>query len=264
MAGCTGIEVAAGGTALAQAVEAAPAGARLCLAAGEHAGGLSLPRSITLVGAEGAEKTVLKGDGRGAVLRVDEDGLAIHLEGLTLTGGVADAGGGLSVFGRGKVVVHDCVFTNNRAGMVGGGGLYAREGLLTVLRSTFRDNQGRQGGAVYLDCVVRAELQRCTFQTNEAESGGALRVTEAVELEVKASTFAGNRSTAGQDGTLRASGTRSRAPQVELSHCDVADGGVVNGPEIPAQIRLKNSKVPVSWRSVAGVADHGGNAFRPE
>jgi len=254
------IQVAAGGSALADAVATAPNGARLCLAAGEHTAGLAFVRSITLFGVEGPAKTVLKAPPHAAVLRVDEDGLAIRIEGLSLQGGDNDAGGGLTVSGRGKVQVVDCRFSNNRAGMIGGGGLYARSGLLTVERTAFIHNSGRQGGGVFLDAVVHADLSRCTFDANQADLGGGIRITEGVEVNLKIGNFRGNRA-GNSANAFHVSGSKSLAPKVLLNLCTVEDGTIVNGPEIGGNVRLKSCRVPHSWRDVGGVTDAGGTSF---
>lgn len=256
MATCD-IHIAAGGTALADAVAQAPSGARLCLEPGEHLGGLVLGRSITLHGVQGADKTVLKATGHTPVLRVDDDGLAIRIEGLTLQGGDADAGGGLRIGGRGKVQIVDCRFHANGAGMIGGGGVYANLGLLSIERSAFDANQGRQGGALFLDGVVHAELTRCTFEGNKAEAGGGVRIAEAAKASFKACTFKDNHAGT-EANALLVSGTRSRVPHVTFDHCTVHDGSIGNGPEIPGEVRIKTSQVPSSWRGVPGVTDTTG------
>lgn len=255
------VQVPAGGTGLADAIDKAAAGARLCLAAGEHTAGVAVARSVTLVGVEGAAKTIVKGTGRGPVLRVDDDSLSLRIEGLTLSGGVTDAGGALAIRGRGKVHVADCILRANKAGMVGGGGLYARAGMLTVERTAFEDNEGRQGGAVFLDQVVKAEFSRCAFNGNRADGGGAIRVAEGAQATVKTSTFTNNAAAGGD--AVQVSGTKSRAATVSLQHCEVSDGGLGNGPDIPGAIRLQNNKLPASWRGVAGVKDLGGNTYQP-
>lgn len=256
------IQVAAGGSALADAAASAPNGTRLCLAPGQHTAGLALERSVTLFGVEGALKTVLIAPPHVAVLRIDQDGLAIRIEGLTLQGGDGDAGGGLAVNGRGKVQVVDCRFSNNRAGAIGGGGLYARAGLLTVERCEFSHNSGRQGGGVFLDAVVHAQLLRCTFDANQADLGGGVRISEGVEADIKISIFHRN-TAAGVANALHVSGSRSRVPKVLLDHSQIDDGSIVNGPEIGGHVRLKNCRVPLSWRSVANVSDAGGTTFAP-
>lgn len=256
------ILVKAGADHLAQALAACPKGSHLSLEAGEHAGDLTIDKSVTLTGSAGAGAVIIRGSGRGPVLRVDDDGLAVRLQDVTLTGGVAEAGGGLAVFGRGTVAVLQCVFSDNQAGMLGGGGVYARAGLLQLDGCRFNGNVGRQGGAVMLDMAMKAELQRCHFEANRGELGGALRVAEGADVVIRAGQFKGN---AGQDGAvLRASGTRSRQPKLLLELCDVDAGKLINGPEIGAAITLKNCKVPSSWKSVAGVTDGGGNTWKSE
>ncbi len=254
------ILVKAGADHLAQALAACTKGAHLSLEAGEHAGDLTIDKSVTLAGAAGAEAVVIRGSGRGPVLRIDEDGLAVRLQDVTLAGGVAEAGGGLAVFGRGTVSVSGCIFSGNQAGMLGGGGVYARAGFLQMEGCRLTGNSGRQGGAIMLDMAMKAELLRCRVEDNRAEIAGALRVAEGVDASIKGSTFKGN---LGQDGCcLKASGTRSRQPKLVLELCDVDQGTLVNGPEIPAQITLKNCKVPASWKTVTSVTDGGGNTWK--
>lgn len=256
------ILVKAGADHLAQALMACPKGSHLSLEAGEHTGDLTIDKSVTLSGAGGPDAVIVRGSGRGPVLRIDDDGLAVRLQDLTLAGGIAEAGGGLAVFGRGTVALVNCVLADNQGGMLGGGGLYARAGLLQVEGCRFTRNSGRQGGAAMLDMAMKAELTRCQFDDNRGELGGALRVAEAADVQVKAGKFKGN---VGQDGAvIRASGTRSRQPKLLLELCEVDSGKLINGPEIPAAITLKNCKVPASWKTVAGVTDGGGNSWKSE
>ncbi len=250
------VRVAAGGNALADALAKATTGARLCLAAGDHQGGLALDKSVTLIGDKGA---AIVGTGRGSVLRIEDDGHAIRLEGLTLRGGVADAGGGLAIHGRGKVAIDNCTFAGNKAGMAGGGGLYARGGLLVVENTTFESNSGRQGGAVFLDQALKAEFKRCTFAHNRGDLGGALRASEGIEVALKACTFTDN--VGGDGAAVKVSGTKSRKPTVHFDHCQIADGALVNGPEIPGNVSARGCTAPASWKA-AGVEDRGSNTFK--
>lgn len=255
------VQVPAGGSHLAAAVAAAQTGDRLCLAPGDHQGGVVIDKSITLLGTAGAAATRIVGHSRSAALRVDDDGLAVRLEGLTLTGGHAEAGGGLAIYGRGKVQIADCVFSANHAGQYGGGGLYARAGLLQVERTRFEANHARQGGGVFLDQALRAELSRVVFAGNQASHAGHLRVSEGVELLVKNSQLGAMQA---DDGVAVAvSGTRSRQPRITLQFCEVAEGALRNGPEIPGAMVVQNSKLPASWKQVQGVTDAGSNQFRP-
>lgn len=255
------IRVEAGGDHLAAALASAHTGDRLCLAPGDHVAGLAIDKSVILIGTGGAAVTRLVGTSRDSTLRIEEDGLAVRLEGLTLSGGHADAGGGLAIMGRGKVHIADCIFADNHADHYGGGGLYARGGLLMVERTQFTANHGGQGGAVFLDQALRAEFSRCVFSGNVARSGSALRVSEGVELTVKTSQF---QDPAEQGGSaVHVSGTKSRRAEVQLHYCDVAAGALLNGPDIAGQVSVHNCKLPASWQTVPGLQDGGGNTFKP-
>lgn len=245
----------AAGAHLAAAIASAPAGARLCLAAGEHAGGVVIDKSVTLIGEAGA---VLVGTGRGSNVRIDGDGLAVRIENIEVRGGTAEAGGGLALFGRSSVHIAGCTFRGGNAGMVGGGGLYARAGLLHVEETTFDSNSGKQGGAIMADQAAKAEFKRCTFANNRSPFGGAVRVSEAAAVQFKACKFTGNR---GDDGSaVRISGTKSRKPQVQFEFCTVDVGSLVNGPEIAGDVTAKGCTLPASWKSPA-LRDLGQNKF---
>ena len=254
------VAVPAGGTALADAVASAKAGTRLCLAAGTHAGGFAIDKSLTLLGIAGSDATTITGTPKTAVLRIDDDGLAVRLEGLTLSGGSNDAGGGLAINGRGKVDVTACRFTGNTAGMVGGGGLYARAGLLNVSGCQFEGNSGRQGGAIMLDQALKATFTRCTLRDNRGELGGALRVSEGVQVAFKATEI---RKNVGQDGScVRVSGTTSRKPNVVFDHCTIGDGQLINGPDITGYVAAKSSTLPASWKAVHSLQLLGNNTLK--
>ncbi len=250
------VQVEAGSDHLARALLEAAPGSHLCLQPGVHSAALTISKSLTLHG--NAEGVILQGTSRDSVLRIDDDGVALRLENLILQGGSAQAGGGLAVYGRGKVQVVDCTFRDNVGGMVGGGAIYVRAGMFIAERCHFERNRGRQGGALMFDMAMHAELLRCTFTGNRAEIAGALRVSEAAEADVKACKFDDNR---GDDGsTVRLSGTRSRVPTVRLDHCEVDGGNLINGPEIQGHITAKGCKLPSTWKGVA--ADGGGNTWR--
>jgi hypothetical protein len=250
------VQVPATSGALQKALETAPAGARLVLAAGVHDGGLTVTKSVTLLGA-GVGKTTIRAPGRFSVLRIDQDGLNVRIEGVTLQGGVAGEGGGLRAAGRGKLTVVDCAFTGNKAGMGGGGGLYARFGLLHVERTVFSGNDGKRGGGVYLE-TARAEFVRCLFRDNAGETGGGVQVGADVEVAFKACTWQGNKSSADADAALHVAGARAMQPKVEVAASE-ADGALVNGN---GTVRIQSSKVPARWKVVAGVKDGGGNTWK--
>ena len=252
---CTGIPVPPGAGTLASAVAEAPAGATLCLAEGDYEALIEVTRSLTVVGVPG--RTVLRGSGRGAILAVQEDGLALRVEGVVFAGGVARAGGALALGGASRVVLAGCTFRGNRAGQYGGGALYASHGELEVTDGRFEDNEGPQGGAVLLDGVVRARFTGGEFTGNRAEQGGAVRAREGAEATFRGVAFHGNRG-AGADGALRFGGSSSRQPRVVLEGCTLADPVAADVP-YGGQVRVKDCTVPKGTLAGAGVVDAGGN-----
>jgi len=259
MTPCTGTPVAPGAGTLAKAVASAPAGATLCLAAGEYVALVEIERSVTLIGVAG--RTVLKGTGRGSILGLHEDGLDVRLEGLTFTGGVARQGGALALGAQSRLNVTDCTFTGNRAGEYGGGALFANRGELTVSGCRFEGNRGVQGGAVLLDGVVRARFEGCAFTGNQAEQGGAVRAREGAMATFRSVTFGGNASPV-PGSALRVAGSSSRTPTVTLEGCTL--GADTLGADEPygGQVRVKDSTVPKDTLTVRGVVDAGGNVLK--
>jgi len=100
----------------------------------------------TLIGLRGAEATILSGgDVARVVTHTGAD--SIEIEGLTLTGGVADSGGAL-VSEIGDISVRASVVKESNA-TLRGGGVAALEGALEIVDSTIADNTaGSFGGGV--------------------------------------------------------------------------------------------------------------------
>lgn len=256
MTPCTGTPVAPGAGTLAKAVASAPAGATLCLAAGEYEALVEVERSVTLIGVPG--KTVVKGTGRGSTLGVQEDGLDVRVEGLTFTGGVARQGGAIALGAQSHLTVTNCVFTGNRAGEYGGGALFANRGQLTVTDCRFEGNRGVQGGAVLLDGVVRARFEGCAFTGNKGEQGGAVRAREGAEATFAKVTFEGNPSPA-PGSALSVSGSSSRAPKIALEGCTLGTDTLGADEPYGGEVRVKDSTVPKGTLTVRGVVDAGKN-----
>lgn len=190
------------------AVDAAPAGGVVRVAAGTYAGGIRIGKSLTLVGA-GSSRTTLKG-GNHVIWVTSPDGSAppsVTISDLTLTGGVARGGsdesysafgGGLLVDGQedgdlgATVVLRSAVVEGNLAeaastttfdgydcpgGLcpfaISGGGGVASFGTLTIDHSVIRNNAA-------------------TGQVSDADGGGVF--TGRGALTVLSTTITGNRT----------------------------------------------------------------------
>ena len=121
---------------------------RLC--DGAHTGQLRVSAAgLTVEGLGGAASTSLDAQGAGSVVSV-EAGAALTLSGLTLRGGEASRGGGLTCLG-GAVTLSGVTIAENHA--EDGGGLNAEQGCaVTAQALTLRDNRADDlGGGARLD-----------------------------------------------------------------------------------------------------------------
>jgi len=108
--------VPAGGTSLADAIAAAPAGAVLRLAPGVHDGPVVIAQPLTLIGQDGA---VIDGGGKGSVVRVEAEG--VTLRGLDIRHSGVDLPGRDSAIhldkGAGGTVIEGNRMTDNLIGV---------------------------------------------------------------------------------------------------------------------------------------------------
>jgi hypothetical protein len=136
---------------------------------------------LAIIGAEGADQTVVDGQQRDRVVRMEGGGL---IEGLTIRNGVASLGAGIYVAEPVQATIQDCIIENNQAlpfDLGDGGGIYLRldnNGCI-VRRNLIRNNYaGDNGGGLYDgSAVVATEVRDNVFVGNGCHvSGGAARV----------------------------------------------------------------------------------------
>lgn len=161
----------AAGDDLQAALDAAPAGATVRVAAGTYAGPLVLERSVRVVGEPGA---VVRGAGRGSLVVVQGRGIDVALFGLTLDGGGdTNAGGGVSVPNGARLVLDGCVLRACVARGFGGGGLFIRRGEALLRGCRFEACVGRAGGAALVTNDATLRAVDCVFVGCEAAHSGA-------------------------------------------------------------------------------------------
>ena len=154
--------------------------------AGPEGGDLNLVGEVQLRGA-GASVTTIDAVATDRVFAVVAEA-DVLLAGLTLTGGLADVGGGLLNFGATEL--RDCVVTGN--GTVAGAAIQHGGGIAS--------RSGDSAGATLV-------LRRCTVSANLGEGGGggvavAVRGGHDSVLEVYDSAFIDNRSIGGRGGAV--------------------------------------------------------------
>ncbi len=121
----------------------------------------------------------------------------VNLEGCTFTNNTSVRMHGGAIYGRNSILnVADCTFRSNA-----GNAVKSFDSAVTLFKSTFESNTGREGGAVFshagLDPIAPSYLNvvRCTFAGNNASlSGGALYLHN-MEAMITASQFTSNTAT---------------------------------------------------------------------
>src|SRR5262249_1267828 len=92
------------------------------------------------------------------------------LDGVSITGGDANGAGqgdcaAIYVTNGGLSLVNSVVSGNQATGL--GGAIYASGGTLNILNSTFKQNTGSYGGAIYGN-LIQSDITKTTFDSNAA------------------------------------------------------------------------------------------------
>jgi len=247
---CTVTLKADGNTAAVQRAMDAP-GRRtpvVCLRPGVYGGArLIASRNVTLRRV-GKGKAVLDAGSRGRALTITDKDLVVRLEGLVLTNGDIEEGGGVALLGASHLSLVDCWLTGNRASRKGGA-IYTQAGQLDLVRSRLSSNYAGKGGGLFAEGMakVHAAHTMVSDNRNEAGSNGPIWLEDGVRLEFRHSTLAYN---VGHGIYLRPS-PRGPAPSL------LVDSAVIMGaPDAIFVARAKAEKVAV-FRSVI----HGGIGF---
>ncbi|MCA9310302.1 MAG: right-handed parallel beta-helix repeat-containing protein, partial [Phycisphaerales bacterium] len=162
-----------------EAIYSADNGDTIVVAPGVYAEAIDLVRkSLSIIGATGRGGGVIIDASSigGRTVNVPDPGAggSVLLQGLTITGGSANNGGGLSATGH--VTVRDCLIVDNTAPQRGGGMFAGRD--VRVEDCTFLNNTaGSWGGGVSLGLSyggARATFLRCQFNNCTAGAGAAV------------------------------------------------------------------------------------------
>jgi hypothetical protein len=196
-----------------------PGTLRLC--DGAHTGQLRVSATgLTVEGLGGAALTSLDAQGAGNVVSVEE-GAELALSGITLTGGDASRGGGLTCLGA-VVTLNGVTIAENHA--EDGGGLNAEQGCtLTAQDVTIRGNRADDlGGGARLD-EATLTTNGLSLQDNSAgEEGGGMYAQSSV---ITGESLAAATNTAPLAAGLSWVGTTGSVDQLTLSDNVAEDDG---------------------------------------
>lgn len=164
-------------TTIGAAIAAAPAGSSIAICPGTYSEALDLGgKPLALRGLEGAATTIVDAGGAGSVVVVHGVGdPGLTLTGLTLRGGRAAAGGGVSCDAS-TLTLRDVVLTGNTADA--GGGLHANGCAVTIDGTRFEDNAGGERGGGALLLASTGAITGGAFARNTAVTGAGVQITE--------------------------------------------------------------------------------------
>ncbi len=207
------------------AIDTAVSGDRLLLEAGTYLEQIDFGgKLIEVIGVEGAQLTIIDGNGVGPVVRFAMgEGPAARLSGVTVTGGVASAGAGgiacssgstptiadviirnnVGKFGggvTGSPILDRCAIHDNRASLSNGGGVYGAPQMshCIVARNTVTS---AHGGGLYLT-GGNASITDCLIVENRTVfggggHGGGVHVASTANATFERTLIAGNSASAG-------------------------------------------------------------------
>jgi hypothetical protein len=113
----------------------------------------------------------------------------------TAEGGIANGGGGIHVWGEIAPTVTGCVFSDNNAGWYGGGAwVQGPEFQVVFDQCVFRDNHADNYGGGLCCTAGQANLYDCWLEANVAEAGGGIAYSSGQGGSVLRCVFVRNRA----------------------------------------------------------------------
>lgn len=166
----------------------------VCLRPGVYKGARFLAMRSATLRRLGTDKVVLDAGNMGRVLTIAADGIAITLDGITITGGKADRGGGIAVTKTATVTLRDCWLYGNTATLLGGGAIAADAGKISLVRTRVTGNRGERTSAIDLAGTVQARLVSTLVADNQATgtTDPPVRLRGQARLDLVAATVAYN------------------------------------------------------------------------
>lgn len=155
-------------------------------------GDLDITEDITITG-NGINQTIIDADGIDRVFHL-VNGATFNLDGVTVTGGSANNGGGIAV-DSGDMIITGTQIQNNAASGTGGGVYLIFNGTLSITESTIANNSaGTTGGGVYTFGTFN--IDRTTIHGNTSIiAGGGFYSFGSSASTISQSTISNNSST---------------------------------------------------------------------
>lgn len=219
------------------AVDAAPDGATITIAAGAYVGAIDTERKdLTLSGA-GARQTILRGDGTvGYGLHV-YGGTTVSVSGVTLTGTNSDIYD--AVLNEGTLTFKNTVITNNSTSF-GGPTIWSDSGSLTLQDSAVTNNTATnsQDGTIFIGGTSLTLNDSVVSNNTTTGDGGAIENAGNGSLLTLKDSILSNNSASGPGGGLDnlAPNTALISDSTILGNTALIGGGIYNdsgGTSVP-------------------------------
>ncbi len=167
---------------------------------------LTISKSVTIQG-PGAELLSISGNDASSVFSIPS-GPAVTLQGMTIREGNADVGGG--IVSAGQLTLQSVALTGNKASGNGRGGAVYQTGNGNFIGSTFSDNVGSAGGAIFFAQPGQSlHVANSTISGNRVKAfgeGAGISVfsgnSSDVQLDIVDTTIADNRAPNGDGGGI--------------------------------------------------------------
>ncbi len=153
------------------------------------------------------------------------------LEGLTITNGSADEGGGIYCSSDCNPTITHCAFSVNIARSVGleggtGGGMYNLNNKPTLTNCTFSGNEAKFGAGMY-NSDSSPILTNCTFSENVTVRDGAGMYNDWGNPDITNCIFKGNSAGDSGGGIYNSSGVLTLANSIFSGNTAVWNGGAM-------------------------------------
>jgi hypothetical protein len=184
------------------AIDAAPAGGMVVVAAGRHNGSIDLrDKGIELRSLEGPDRTTIQSGAAGPAVRVPASGRAA-LRGFTVRGARGDEGSGILVGSQASVTLEDLIVSNNE-GPGGRGITIGQRASFAIDRVVIESNRclNGNGGGIAVGSLAQGTISNAVIAGNSATGqGGGIAVAEEPAGAVKISHVTVVNNIAGQSG----------------------------------------------------------------